>query len=147
MSNHESINKILERLFADVLDIEEKCLGTGSFSDLSITEMHIIHNIGLDKERNMSNTAKDLRITSGTLTTAIDNLIKKGYVERRRSDNDRRVVMIKLTDNGVAAYKSHEDFHKDLVSGALMPLDESEEIIFAKVLINIDMFFKEKYKF
>ncbi len=147
MSNHESINKILERLFADVLDIEGKCLGIGEFSDLSITEMHIINNIGVDKERNMSNTAKDLRITSGTLTTAIDNLIKKGYVERRRSEHDRRVVMIKLTEKGVAAYKSHEDFHKDLVSSALMQLDENEEQVFAKGLTNIDRFFRDKYKF
>jgi len=147
MSNHKSINEILVRLFADILDIEEKCLDRGEFSDLSITEMHILDNIGVDKERNMSNTAKDLRITSGTLTTAIDNLIKKNYVARRRSSEDRRVVMIKLTDKGVLAYKAHEDFHKDLVISALMKLNNNEEEVLAKVLTNIDIFFKEKYKF
>ncbi|MDD2496306.1 MAG: MarR family winged helix-turn-helix transcriptional regulator [Tissierellia bacterium] len=144
---HQSINEILVRLFADILDIEEKCLGQGEFSDLSITEMHIIDNIGIDKERTMSNTAKDLRITSGTLTTAIDNLIRKGYVERRRSNNDRRVVMIKLTEKGVLAYKSHEEFHKDLVFSALTNLDKNEEEVLIKVLTNIDVFFKNKYNF
>lgn len=147
LNNHDSINEILVRLFADILDIEEKCLGVGEFSDLSITEMHIIDNIGIDKERNMSNTAKDLRITSGTLTTAIDNLIKKGYVVRRRSSNDRRVVMIKLTDKGVGAYKAHGDFHKDLVISALMQLDDHGEEVLIKVLTNIDIFFKNKYKY
>jgi len=147
MNNHESINEILVRLFANILDIEEKCLGVGEFSDLSITEMHIIDNIGIGKERNMSNTAKDLRITSGTLTTAIDNLIKKGYVERRRSSDDRRVVKIKLTNKGIGAYKAHEDFHKDLVVSALMQLDDRGEEILAKVLTNIDIFFKEKYHY
>lgn len=147
MSNHETLNEILVRLFANILDIEEKCLKIGEFSDLSITEMHVIDNIGINRERTMSDTAKDLRITSGTLTTAIDNLIKKGYVVRERSVEDRRVVKIKLTEKGVAAYNSHEDFHKDLVISALQQLDGTEEELLIKVLSNIDVFFHNKYRF
>lgn len=147
MSNHETVNEILVRLFADILDIEEKCLKIGEFSDLSISEMHVIDNIGLNRERTMSDTAKDLRITSGTLTTSIDNLIKKGYVVRERSIEDRRVVKISLTEKGVAAYYSHEEFHKDLVISALQQLDSTEEELLIKVLSNIDVFFKNKYKF
>lgn len=147
MSNHETVNEILVRLFANILDIEEKCLKIGKFSDLSISEMHVIDNIGVNRERTMSDTAKDLRITSGTLTTAVDNLIKKGYVARERSIEDRRVVKIKLTENGIAAYRSHEDFHKDLVISALQQLDSNEEALLIKVLTNIDVFFKNKYKF
>ncbi|WP_019229634.1 MarR family winged helix-turn-helix transcriptional regulator [Sedimentibacter sp. B4] len=147
MSNHETVNEILVRLFANILDIEEKCLRVGNFFDLSISEMHVIDNIGVNKERTMSDTAKDLKVTSGTLTTAIDNLIKKGYVERRRSVEDRRVIKIKLTDKGMEAFKAHEDFHKDLVISALQQLDSKEEELLIKVLSNIDVFFNHKYKF
>ena len=147
MSNHETVNEILVRLFANVLDIEEKCLKVGDFSDLSISEMHVIENIGLTKERTMSDTAKDLNVTSGTLTTAIDNLIKKGYVERRRSVEDRRVVKIKLTEKGRSAFRSHEDFHKDLVISALQQLDSHEEEVLIKILSNIDKFFNHKYNY
>jgi len=142
MSNHETVNEILVRLFANILDIEEKCLKIGDFSDLSITEMHVIN-----RERTMSDTAKDLRITSGTLTTAIDNLIKKGYVVRERSVEDRRAVKIKLSEKGDAAFCSHEDFHKDLVISALQQLNSNEEEVLIKVLSNIDVFFNNKYKF
>lgn len=145
MDNHKSINQILVRLFGNVLDIEEKCLKKGEFSNLSIKEMHIIENIGMDREPTMSETARELNITSGTLTTAINNLIRKGYVERRRSDYDRRVVIIKLTDRGIKAYKAHEDFHKDLVTSVLQALNKDEEEILVKVLMNIDTFFKNKY--
>jgi len=145
MDNRESINEILVRLFAHVLDIEEKCIRKGEFSDLSIKEMHIIDNIGIDREPSMSEVAKGLGITSGTLTIAIDNLIRKGYVERYRSKEDRRDVLIKLTDKGIRAYKAHEDFHRDLVSSALEALDLEEEKLLFKVLSNIDEFFKNKY--
>lgn len=145
MDNRKSINEILVRLFANVLDIEEKCIKKGEFSDLSIKELHIIDSIGIEREPSMSETAKELGITSGTLTIAIDKLIRKGYVQRQRSKEDRRVVMIKLTDKGIRAYKAHEDFHKDLVSSALEALDEDEEKLLVKVLSNIDEFFKKKY--
>lgn len=145
MNNHDTVNEILVRLFANILDIEEKCLKTGEFSDLSINEMHVIENIGINRERTMSDTARDLRITSGTLTTAVDNLIRKGYVERKRSTEDRRVVIIKLTEKGVAAYHAHEDFHKDMVISALQQLDIKEEELLIKILSDIDAFFKQKY--
>ncbi|HCX62234.1 MULTISPECIES: MarR family winged helix-turn-helix transcriptional regulator [Sedimentibacter] len=145
MNNHDAVNEILVRLFANILDIEEKCLKIGEFSDLSISEMHVIENIGINRERTMSDTAKDLRITSGTLTTAVDNLIRKGYVERKRSIEDRRVVIIKLTEKGVAAYSAHEDFHKDMVISALQQLDTKEEELLIKILTDIDVFFKQKY--
>lgn len=147
MRNHETLNEILVRLFANILDIEEKCLKVGEFSDLSISEMHVIDNIGVNRERTMSDTAKDLRITSGTLTTAVDNLIKKGYVVRERSVEDRRVVKIRLTEKGIAAYRSHEEFHKDLVISALQKLDGKDEELLIKVLTDIDIFFNNKYKF
>lgn len=146
MSNHKSINNILVSMFNNILDIEENCVCRGDFKDLSITEMHIIENIGVDRERTMSDTAKDLRITSGTLTIAINNLIKKGYVERQRSEEDRRVVYIKLTEKGVEAYRFHESFHVDLVFSAIQDLDEKRQLLLIDVLTNIDRHFKNKIK-
>lgn len=147
MNNHITLNNILVRLFADILYIEEKCLQKTKFSDLSISEYHVIDNIGIDGEKTMSDTAKALKVTSGTLTTAINNLIKKGYVERRRSDKDRRVVKIKLSPTGIEAYNVHADFHNDLVVSALERLDKEEEEVLLKALSNIDSFFKVKYNF
>ena len=119
MGNHKSINKILVSLFNNVLKIEEDCVCSGEYSDLSISEMHVIESIGLNRERTMSDTAKDLNITSGTLTIAINNLVKKGYVYRTRSEDDRRIVYIKLSPRGIQAYKFHEAFHDDFVVSAI----------------------------
>ena len=91
------LNKLLVQLFNDILQIEEKSLKNTQFTDLSITEIHTIEAIGLDRSRTMGEIAHDLRITVGTLTTAITKLIKKGYVERKRIEEDRRVVLVNLT--------------------------------------------------
>ena len=71
------LNTLLVDLFNDILKIEASVLKEGEFNDLSVTEMHIIEAIGLDREMTMTEVARDLEITVGTLTTAINRLIKK----------------------------------------------------------------------
>lgn len=87
------VNELLVKIFNEILQIEEKTLKNGHFSDLSVREMHTIEAIGRKEKRMMSEVAQDLGITVGTLTTSINRLIKKEYVERSRIEEDRRVVL------------------------------------------------------
>jgi len=144
--NHNSLNKILVKLFNDILKIEEKFLCRGEFNNLTMSEFHIIENIGLGEGKTMSETAKALKITSGTLTTGIDNLVKKGYVFRKRSTEDRRKVLIKLTEKGVKAYNSHYEFHEEMVADTLQQIPRDEEEVLIRALFNVDKYFKKKYK-
>lgn len=77
------LNELMVDLFNDILQIEEQALKQGALNDLSVTEMHTLEAIGMYTERTMSEVAQDLKITVGTLTTAINKLIKKEYVERK----------------------------------------------------------------
>ena len=140
------INELLVQLFNDVLQIEESSLKNGEISDLSITEIHTIEAIGMYTEKTMSEVAQSLKITVGTLTTAINKLIKKQYVERKRIEEDRRVVLIKLTKRGKLAYRLHEKFHKDIINTAIEGLDEKEEKILISSLSKLNDFFKQKYE-
>ncbi|ACD51015.1 MarR family transcriptional regulator [Clostridium botulinum] len=140
------VNEILVELFNDILQIEEQTIREGVISDLSITEIHTIEAIGMYKKRTMSEVAQDLKITVGTLTTAINKLIKKGYVERSRIEEDRRVVLIALTKKGKLAYRLHEKFHNDMVSNSIESLTQQEEEMLISALNKINEFLKQKYK-
>ena len=140
------INEILVELFNDVLQIEEQSLKDGPISDLSITEIHTLEAIGMYDQKSMSEVAQNLKITVGTLTTAINKLIKKEYVERKRIEEDRRVVLIKLTKKGKLAYRLHDKFHKDMVNTAVDGLNDKEEEVLIHSLTKINKFFKEKYE-
>ncbi len=123
------LNRLLVQLYGDILKIEEKSLQEGEFSDLSVTEIHIIEAIGINGSRTMSEIAHDLSITVGTLTTAINKLIKKEYVERKRIEEDRRVVLVNLTDRGKLAYDNHAKLMVPVawaISSAVMELTPSE---------------------
>ena len=67
----------------------------------------------------------------GTLTIAMNSLVKKGYVTRERGKEDRRVVYISLSEKGKHAYEHHEQFHHNMIDAILQDLtpDETESLI------------------
>lgn len=140
------INRILVEIYDDVTNIEEYSIKKGAFKDLSITEIHTIEAIGLYGSRTMSEIASKLEITMGTLTTAIDKLIKKGYVERSRSQIDRRIVNVSLTNRGKLAYRIHEKFHLDMVKEVMNDFNDEEEEILLIALHKLNKHLKDIYK-
>ena len=108
---YKMINQTLVSLINEIWELEEKAIITDEFKDLTNNDMHVIEAIGLGEGNNMSSIARKLNITVGSLTTAMNSLVNKRYVERHRSEEDRRVVLVKLTEKGVKAYHHHEDYH------------------------------------
>ena len=109
---YKAINDVLVNLINEIWELEEKAIITEEFKDLTNNDMHVIEAIGLGEGRNMSSIAKKLNITVGTLTTAVNSLVNKKYAVRRRSEEDRRVVFVSLTEKGERAYRHHEDYHR-----------------------------------
>ena len=142
----QTINDLLLDIFDKILVTEEKALRRGNFSDISDAEMHALESIGPYDRRTMSETAAMLGVTTGTLTVAIDRLVRKGYVERHRDPNDRRVVRVALTRKGKLAFRMHNKFHKLLVDRLVGPLDPAGREILLKTLRQIDFIVKEQYE-
>ncbi|MDO4308037.1 MAG: MarR family transcriptional regulator [Eubacteriales bacterium] len=142
MDHYEAINDILVNLFNEILDIEEKALISGEYKDISVNDMHVIEAIGIRDPRNMSAVSRDLSVTVGTLTIAVNSLVKKGYVKRVRSEEDRRVVLISLTDKGERAYYHHRNFHDKMVLAVLKDLNERETEALTRALVKLQSFFR-----
>lgn len=143
MGTYEAVNKILVDLFHEIQEIEERAIITSDFKDISGNDMHILEAVGIKEARSMSAVAKDLSITVGTLTIAINNLVKKGYVVRQRSETDRRVVLISLSPKGKKAFYHHKQFHDQMVQAVLENLNEEEERSLTAALNKLHKFFRQ----
>lgn len=142
MNAYETINDVLVHLFNEILDLEEHAIITEEFKDISNNDMHIIEAIGLGEDSTMSLVARKLGITAGALTTSMNALVKKHYVVRNRSEIDRRVVYISLTEKGRKAYAHHKKFHMQMADAAIANLTEEEVQILVKTLDNLSVFFR-----
>ena len=145
MNSHEVINDVLVHLFNEILQLEEEAIITSEYKDITNNDMHIIEAIGLGGG-NMSSIAAKLNITVGSLTTSMNGLVKKGYAERSRSENDRRVVYIHLTNKGRKAYHHHAEFHRKMTESVLASLSEEEVPILIKTLNGLSNFFRQYKK-
>ena len=145
MSVDETLNMILVKLFKNLMEIEEKCLITEEFSDISSNDMHIIEAIGVEEPKKSSEVANAMSVTMGTLTQAIDNLNKKGYVIRVRSEDDKRVVKLSLTDKGKRAYYHHEQFHRQMIEHTKDGLNDKELKVLIYSLAKLGDYFQNVY--
>lgn len=134
--------KSINDLFIDVINglvfIEEASLKNGALKAYTVSEIHTVDAIGLFNRPTMSNTAKKLNVTVGTLTTGINNLVKKGIVNRYKDDKDRRIVLIGLSKKGRVLFRVHEKFHKDLFKEIISDLTKEELELFYRMLSKIN---------
>ncbi len=142
-NTYETINDILENLFREIMDIEQQAIITEEFRDMTNNDMHVIQEIGVEKANNMSSVARALSVTVGSLTTAVNGLVKKGYVKRERSEEDRRVVYVSLTEKGEKAYLHHKKFHRKMVEDVLKGLSEEETQVLGKTLEKLNRWFRK----
>ena len=142
MGTYETLNEVLVSLFRDVNDIEQKAIITSEFGDLTNNDMHVIEAIGIDEPKNMSTIARALSVTVGTLTISMNSLVKKGYVDRQRSSEDRRVVYIFLSEKGVKAYYHHKKFHEQMIDSVVKELTEEELEALVKALTKLNTWFR-----
>lgn len=139
-STKRSINELLVNLFYHVMDMEAKAVITEEFGDITNNDMHIIEAIGVGEPRNMSVIARIRSITVGTLTTSMNGLEKKGYIRRERSQKDKRVVFVLLTEKGKRAFYHHRDFHKKMIKAIVKGLSDEEMEILYRCLVNLNGF-------
>lgn len=142
MSINNTLNEILVRLFRDINTIEERAIRTEEYKDVTTNDMHVMEAIGIQEAKNMTSVAKSLEVTTGTLTIAVNSLVKKGYVERVRSEEDRRVVLVSLSEKGKKAYLHHQQFHQQMIASILETLDGQEQQVLEKALQKLNQFFR-----
>lgn len=143
MDINRTLNEVLVKLFRDINTLEERAIRTEEYRDVTSNDMHVMEAIGPDGTKNMTSVARELEVTTGTLTISVNSLVKKGYVDRTRSEEDRRVVLISLSEKGQKAYLHHRKFHEEMIDAVLKDLTEEEQRALEKALSKLTRFFRE----
>lgn len=143
----ETLNRFLVEVFNQILKTEELALSRTK-GELSLRELHLIEEVCRTADLGLDNRATAIaaaqRVTAGTLTAAVSVLERKGYLERRRDQRDKRVVRILPTEKARQANRAHMRFHEELVEYTLSSLSQEEAQVFIRALSRVAGFFQEK---
>ncbi|MBQ2605455.1 MAG: MarR family transcriptional regulator [Clostridiales bacterium] len=78
---------------------------------------------------------KKLRLDTGTVTPMLKNTEKQGLIKRTRSEQDERVVVITLTEEGRALYKKAKDIPSKI--GSCVKLDKDDAVKLYQILYTL----------
>ena len=130
-----NIEGLLDEFYKTYYKIEEinlsqfiKCLTT--------TELHVIEAIG-EESLTMNELSEKLGITMGPATVAINKLSEKLFIDRERSEEDRRKVYVRLSKKGLMAYKYHGNFHSNILEKVTTNVEKEKLDIFIEVFEKI----------
>ena len=94
--------------------------------NVTIAQLKSLFFISHQGTTNLSKLAAVLRVTPTNVTGIVDRLVKKGLVTRTESDQDRRILLLRATDDGeelVAKLRERRRGHMSEVL-ARMSVDE-----------------------
>ena len=83
-------------------------------------------------------------MTLPSMTIAIKKLEKKGYVVKRRSETDGRVVCVELTRIGEKVNSMHRYFHEHMIRAFITGVDEEQTPVLLSALKNMANFIKHQ---
>ena len=141
------VNECFVHVFNQILAWEGQTLRKANVSDLSVRELHIIdaiEHLSKHGRNTMANIAKFLSVTPGALTTSVNTLVKKGYLERSYTKEDRRIVFVTLTKHGEAVNEIHREYHRQMVDSLDEVLEGESLDVVLKALDKLGVFFRKK---
>jgi len=107
-------------------------------SGMSIAQYRMLIILKSGEPQKVSQVAEKLCITSGAITGVADKLIQSGLLERKRAEDDRRVVYMQLTPKGRKFIDTTMEMQKESIDElfAVLPEEDIQHLkrIFAKLM-------------
>ena len=107
---------------------ELKCLGSERLVRLgiSMTQLHVMYLLEHHGELAMSRLAETLDVSLSAATGLVDRVEERGFVERVRVAQDRRIVLVRITDAGRQMLEDVEVLRVGIIRQVLDELDETQ---------------------
>jgi len=107
---------------------ELRCMGGDRMrrAGVSYTHFHIVSLLDRHGEMPMSRLADMIEVSDSNASGLIDRLEERGYVERIRVPDDRRVVHVRATDVGRRMLSEAEVLKEGMVQDVLDRLDTAQ---------------------
>ncbi|SPF35921.1 MarR family protein [Candidatus Desulfosporosinus infrequens] len=104
------------------------------------SEVHCIEYIERNVDSNVTKLAESFYMTRGAISKLTKKLINKGIIENYQKPDNKKEIYFRLTEQGQAIYKVHEELHKEF--------QERDKAVFEQITeeqFDIMLSFVEKY--
>jgi DNA-binding MarR family transcriptional regulator len=126
VEGRELVERIMDEFHVAMGEL--RCVGTERLvkAGVSMTHLHVMGLLSRHGETSMSRIAELLDVSLSNATGLIDRMAERGLVERVRVPDDRRVVLVRLSDVGQGQLDALENLRRDLLQKILARLDAGQ---------------------
>jgi DNA-binding MarR family transcriptional regulator len=132
MKDLEHIVSKLSNLFGQS---EEEAKEQFHLLSLTHTQMHYLETINMLHNPNITELARNLKLSKPTVKVSIDKLIERDFLYKMQSDEDRRTAHLHLTEKGKLINRMHDYYHKRIAEHLSRKLS-TQELETLVVLLN-----------
>jgi DNA-binding MarR family transcriptional regulator len=101
---------------------------------ISMAQLNILYTLHRSGEMSMSRLADVLNVSLSNATGLVDRIEERGYVERSRVPEDRRIVLVRITPDGSRLLDENEALTDGLMRDVLGQLDQTQLQIIARAV-------------
>jgi MarR family transcriptional regulator, 2-MHQ and catechol-resistance regulon repressor len=114
--------------------IQERIRDEITKNKLNITEFSVLEVLYHKEKQTIQQIGNSILISSGSMTYVIDKLEQKGLLNRNACPDDRRVIHVTLTKDGIDLMKKIMPKHQELVDYMFETLNLEEAEILVTLL-------------
>ena len=105
---------------------ELRCASTDKLvkAGVSMTQIHVLRQLEQHGTMSMSRVAELLDVSLSNATGIIDRMAERGFVERVRVPDDRRIVLVQPSELGIQALDETEGIKLDRIRSICDRLDD-----------------------
>jgi DNA-binding MarR family transcriptional regulator len=139
------ISRLLSNTY-DSIDRLETLTQRSHGIDLTVSELNLIEVVGRktlhkDATIGMSELARTLDIRVPSATAAVNRLVKRGYVQKKRDPEDARRVNVVLTRKGEKVFRLHAVFNQRMAQEVSDGLSVSERRVLLDGIRRLEHFY------
>jgi DNA-binding MarR family transcriptional regulator len=112
------------RVIAQAIDTRSKAMSR--ISGLTIPQVVILQGVRDLGEVTTNGLSRHVDLSPGTVVSILDKLEERGFIERYRNAQDRRVVHTRMTESGAAILAQAPSLLPDEVVSAIKALDDGD---------------------
>ncbi len=125
-SSRRALTSALERQFISLFRKFKKDINQLFGNDLTRHEFMFMKLLYCEQPKKISSLAIELDVTASHATAVVEKLVKKEWLERKRSSSDRRIIDVCLTAKGEEVYRHMEKVRCDYLENAYKKLSIEE---------------------
>ena len=129
--NKPNIGDLLLLLRRKIIESIKK---EGIKRDITFSQMEVLHFIGITGEKTMKSIADYLKITPPSVTELVNEMERKNLIKRVADKNDRRIVLVVLTDTAKKNYISISKNKEVILNQMLSKLSQKDKNTLERII-------------